>query len=135
MVVDHKKYLLKNKLNSNSNKELNKLTKIINEEVNVLRNNNWMNFTKNIETNPLSSKKFWNRINKLKNDGIEKRSYFPVMNHNNKQYKTDHEKANMFGKILSETFKDNEDEKYDKKFKNKIDKEINDFIKQTIIQI
>ncbi len=104
---------------------------MINEEVNVLRNNNWMNFTKNIETNPLSSKKFWNRINKLKNDGIEKRSYLPVMNHNNKQYKTDHEKANMFGTILSETFKDNEDEKYDKKFKNIIDKDINDFIKQT----
>ncbi len=39
------------------------------------------------------------------------------MNHNNKQYKTDHEKANMFGTILSETFKDNEDEKYDKNFK------------------
>ena len=37
----------------------------------------------------------------------------------------------MFGRILSETFKDNEDEKYDKNFKNKIDKEINDFIKQT----
>lgn len=49
------------------------------------------------------------------------------MNHNNKQYKTDLEKANLFGSILSETFKDNEHDKYDKNFKIKIEEEIKDY--------
>ena len=50
------------------------------------------------------------------------------MLHNNKEFKTDLEKANMFGNILNETFKDNEDEKYDQNFKNKINKEINEYL-------
>jgi hypothetical protein len=117
MEVDHKKYLLKNKLNNNSNKELNKLTKwLMRKSMYYETIMGWI-LRKILKQTHCRVKNFWNRINKLKNDGIEKRSYFPVMNHNNKQYKTDHEKANMFGTILSETFKDNEDEKYDKNFK------------------
>ena len=33
-------------------------------------------------------------------------------------------------KILNETFKDNEDEKYDKMFKHKIEKEIKDYLRE-----
>jgi hypothetical protein len=127
MLVKHKKYLLKKKYESNSKRDLNLLSRVIKEEVNILRNNNWMKFTSNNQENPLSSKKFWRRINALKNDGKVKNNYFPVMNHNNKQYKTDLEKANLFGSILSETFKDNEHDKYDKNFKIKIEEEIKDY--------
>ena len=87
-----------------------------------------MKFNENVRENPLSSKKFWRRIDIIKNGGNEKNNYFPVMLHNNKEFKTDLEKANMFGNILNETFKDNEDEKYDQNFKNKINKEINEYL-------
>ena len=59
----------------------------------MLRNKNWDNFTSNVNENPLSSKKFWRRIDKIKNDGIVKNNNFPVMVHNNEENKTDIDKA------------------------------------------
>jgi hypothetical protein len=52
------------------------------------------------------------------------------MIHYNEEFKNDIDKANLFGKILNETFKDNEDEKYDKIFKHKIEKEIKDYLNE-----
>jgi hypothetical protein len=130
MLISHKKYLLKEKSKGNLNSEINRLSKIINEEINVLRNKNWENFTNHVNDNPLSSKKFWRRIDKIKNDGKDKKSYFPVMIHNNEELKTDIDKANLFGKILNETFKDNEDDKFDKIFKHNIEKEIKDYLNE-----
>jgi hypothetical protein len=135
MLISHKNYLLKEKSKVNLNSEINQLSKIINEEINVLRNKNWENFTNHVNDNPLSSKKFWRRIDKIKNDGKDKKSYFPVMimkseEFNNEEFKKDIDKANLFGKILNETFKDNEDDKFDKIFKHNIDKEIKDYLNE-----
>ncbi len=55
MLVKHKKYLLKKKYDSNSQRDLNLLSRVIKEEVNILRNINWMKFTSNVQENPLSS--------------------------------------------------------------------------------
>ena len=52
------------------------------------------------------------------------------MIHNNEEFKTDIDKANLFGKILNETFKDNEDDKFDKIFKHNIEKEIKDYLNE-----
>ena len=129
-LVKHKKYLLKKKYENNSNSNLNLFSKIIKTEINILRNNSWMEFANKMQENPLASKKFWRRIDKINNNGKDKISHFPTLNHNNKQYKTDTEKANLFGSILSETFNDNEDDKYDKEFKAKINREINLYLNQ-----
>ena len=79
-LISHKKYLLKNKINGNLNSEISKISKIIKEEINVLRNKNWDNFTSNVNENPLSSKKFWSRIDKIKNDGIDKQRWVIGLN-------------------------------------------------------
>ena len=50
------------------------------------------------------------------------------MRFNNKEYKTDKEKADLFGSIIGEIFKDYEDEKFDRKFKLKVEKEVNDYL-------
>ena len=42
-----------------------------------------MKFTENVDNNPLSSKKFWKRIDKIKNDGRSKNFNYPKMIHNN----------------------------------------------------
>ena len=52
------------------------------------------------------------------------------MIHNNEEFKKDIDKANLFGKILNETFKDNEDDKFDKIFKHNIEKEIKDYLNE-----
>ena len=70
-LISHKKYLLKSKINENLNSEINKISKIIKEEINETRNKNWENFTSKVNENPLSSKKFWRRIDKIENDGID----------------------------------------------------------------
>ena len=45
----------------------NLLTKIVQGEMKAHKNNSWENFLSSIGPNPLSSKPFWNRINKLRN--------------------------------------------------------------------
>ena len=50
------------------------------------------------------------------------------MRFNNKDYINDKEKADLFGFIIGEIFKDNEDEKFDKNFKLKIETEVKNFL-------
>ena len=129
-LIKHKKYLLKHKSDINSITNVNILSKIIKEEISVLRNNNWNSFTENIKNNPLSSKKFWRRIETIKNDGRIKNNCFPKLFHNDLEYNTDIEKANLFARILNETFKDNENDKYDKLFKTNVENEMSNYFNQ-----
>jgi hypothetical protein len=50
------------------------------------------------------------------------------MHFNNKEFKTDKEKADLFGTIIGEIFKDNEDDKFDRNFKIRVEKEVNDYL-------
>ena len=118
----------KNKKIIENNVELNLMNKLIRLELKEIKNKKWSNFANNINNNPLASKKCWKRINDIKNHGIKKDENYPKMKFNNKEYKTDKEKADLFGSIIGEIFKDNEDEKFDRKFKLKVEKEVNDYL-------
>ena len=50
------------------------------------------------------------------------------MHFNNKEFNTDKEKADLFGTIIGEIFKDNEDDKFDRNFKIRVEKEVNDYL-------
>ena len=65
-LISLKKYLLKNKINGNLNSEINKISKIIQEEINVLRNKNWDNFTSNATRIRSHQKNFGEESIKLK---------------------------------------------------------------------
>jgi hypothetical protein len=105
------------------------INKTIREEIKTVKQNNWASFIEKIGKNPLSSKDVWNRIQIIKNNRNKKADKYPILVHENKVYSTDESKANIFGELLSETFKDNEKEKNDKKFKIETDILIEDFIK------
>ena len=113
-----------------SKKEFYALSKIIKEELKIIRNNNWNSFANSANKNPLVCKKFWKRIETIKNQGLNKNENYPKLIFNNSEYKSDVEKANLIGKLLKDTFTDNEVNKFDDSFKNRVDSEINEFIQK-----
>lgn len=106
------------------------ISRTIKEEINAVKNNKWNKFTEQFSKNPLSSKKFWNQVNIIKNGSSNHNDNIPMMKHDNQTYKSDLEKANLFASILSSTFKDNSntDNIYDDNFKIIVNKEVKENI-------
>ena len=98
----------------------NKLKKIINEEIKKTREAEWNNFIKKCGKTPLSSKPFWQRINKFRNNK-NKNNNIPTLIHNNEQFESNDEKAKLFCSLLKQTFTNNG--KFDENFKQKIELE------------
>ena len=78
--------------------------------------------------NPLSSKKFWNRIKDIKSNGEANRKEYPILKFNNKKFESDSEKADLFAQLLSSTFQDDENSGFDINFKSETNNEIYQFI-------
>jgi hypothetical protein len=97
----------------------NQLTNLIREEISALKNKDWSEFLKKQGSNPLNSKPFWQKINKMK--GKKVNNSVPTLKKENKIYEKDEEKANVFASILKNTFSDQNDVRFDEKFKNKIE--------------
>jgi hypothetical protein len=109
----------------------NKLTNLVKEEIAAYKNKKWNEFINSLGKNPVSTKPFWQKINKIKNKNKSKKGKdIPTLLLNNISYTTKEEKADLFGGLLEQTFKDTNDEKFDKKFENKIKKEVNEFKNQ-----
>jgi hypothetical protein len=104
------------------------INKTIREEIKIIKEKNWGAFIEKIGINPLTYYAVWRRIQVIKNNGHKKADSYPILIHENIKYDTDLKKANIFADLLSETFKDQEIEKYDEKFKNETNKTVEDFI-------
>ena len=100
----------------------NKLTSLIREEIDALKNNEWTEFIKKLGNNPPSTKPFWNRINCIRGKKIS--STMPTLIVNNIKYETDEQKANLFASNLSETFSSITNQNFDNEFKSKVEKTI-----------
>jgi exonuclease III len=112
------------KNNSVENKKIvNYLTNEIRSEINTLKNNIWLDFLEKQGQNPINTKPFWQRINKLKGKKISK--LIPTLKFDDKQFETDVSKANLFAETLKNTFSDHNDEKFNKEHKIKIDNLVN----------
>jgi hypothetical protein len=112
------------KNNSVENKKIvNYLTNEIRSEINTLKNNNWLDFLEKQGKNPINTKPFWQRINKLKGKKISK--LIPTLKFDDKQFETDVSKANLFAETLKNTFSDHNDEKFNKEHKIKLDNPVN----------
>ncbi len=99
----------------------NKLTKIVKEEIAAYKNKKWIDFVDSLGKNPVSSRPFWQKINKMRNKNGKKRTnQMPSLELNNITYTSNEERANLFGGLLEQTFKDSNDDEFDKKFEIRI---------------
>ena len=64
----------------------------------------------------------------FKKNGKLKDQSYPILLHDNMVSREDVDKANLFGTLLSETFKDNNTNKFDQNFKNEVEDEMKAFI-------
>jgi molybdopterin converting factor small subunit len=110
--------------------EFNIINRTIKEEIKAIKNQTWVKFSETFSHNPIQSKPFWKRIDEIKNNGIKKDDTYPILLFEKKEYREDIDKANLFGKLLRETFTDNETKKYDQNFKKMVDEEIKSFTKE-----
>jgi hypothetical protein len=113
------KNFIKRNYDPNIKTGYNKLTSLIREEIDALKNNEWNEFVRKLGKNPSSTKSFWNRINVLR--GIKKCSTLPTLIVNNIEYGSDQQKADLFKNVLKETFSSSNDQIFDNKFKIKIE--------------
>ena len=112
----------------------NNLTKVIRKEIDSIKDEDWPKFLEKQGNNPLNTKPFWQCLNQLK--GKKANKTIPTLKKDNQSYENDNEKANLFAYILKTTFSDQNDEKFDKQHKEKIEKFIknHDFKKHAYIK-
>ena len=83
------------------------------------REKTWKNFLSKLGPNPISSRPFWSKINRVRSS--KKSPSIPTLVINNVKFETNLEKANFFASILSETFSDTcSDAEFDDKFKSEV---------------
>ena len=112
--------------NIEDKKKKNRIKKLIKEEIVAIKNKSWMDFIKSLGNKITSSRPFWQRIKKLKskNENESKSTYIPNLFYENKVFKTDYEKAELFGNILHNVFQESNDPNFDNQFKEKVSKTI-----------
>ena len=112
--------------------EYNKLTGKIRKSIWEFTDNKWKNFLDKHGSHPVSTRPFWEEINKSRN----KKSVgsIPTLKKNNIKYDRDQEKANLFANILSNTFSsDFQKNDFDNDHYNTVIEEVSkkDFNKET----
>ena len=112
------KNLLKRDNDQNIKTRYNKLTRLIREEINALKNNEWNEFIQKLGKNPPSTKPFWKRINNIR--GKKRNSSIPTLVVNNEKYETDEQKANLFLSSLKDTFSSNNNPIFNNEFKEEV---------------
>ena len=85
-------------------------------------NKKWELFIGKLGPYPVSSKAFWQIINKTKKS--KSSGDIPTLKANNQIYKTDREKSQLFSEILSSTFKNQTDIRFNNQHKDFIGNEI-----------
>jgi len=83
-----------------------------------------INFLESLDKSPVSTKSFWNKINKIRKNKSD--SSIPTLVKDGVEYTTKEEKANLFASKLAYTFNEPESDDFDNNFKEKIDKIISD---------
>ena len=130
-LIKHKRYLNKIKKNDQGKKsEFNTISRIIKDELDSIKNQNWKTFADKQKENPLICKQFWKRINNIKNQNTNLTNNYPKLVHNNVEYNNDFEKAYIYCTLLSEIFQNNKNENYDNNFKKQVDEEVFDFLQK-----
>ena len=122
---------IKNRLKKHKSKELstkyNSLNLEIKNEINSHNNNSWQKFLDSINKSSTNSKVFWDRINTLKGNK-KSSSSIPTLKDDNLEFKTDLDKALLFGTKLETTFRDSNEVRFKNDYKLEIEREVNNFL-------
>ena len=109
-LIKQKRYLKKRKtFDLIAKNEFYIISKTI-KELEVIKNQNWSYFSFKTKDNPLVTRQFWKRISNIKNKDVQNNDFYPKLVHDKKEFKSDIEKANIFSTLLSDVFKDDQDE-------------------------
>ena len=84
------------------NAEFNRLTGLIKKAIKEYTERRWSNFLGKLGPYPASSSIFWQVINRARTQ--KKSSSIPTLIVDGRKYESDEEKANLFAKVLGETF-------------------------------
>ena len=84
------------------NAEFNRLTGLIKKAIKEYTERRWSNFLGKLGPYPASSSIFWEVINRARTQ--KKSSSIPTLIVDGRKYESDEEKANLFAKVLGETF-------------------------------
>ena len=95
-------------LNTPENRaEYYKLTAVPRKRIIEHRNKSWATFNQKFGKNPLSSRPFWQRINRFRNNKNTLNRKIPTLYHEGLTYETSKYKAEVFSEILAKTFSPN----------------------------
>ena len=119
--------------NPKDKNKFNILNSIVKQEISSLYSKNWSDFIDNLNKSSISSKPFWDKINMFRN-GKKSNSTIPTIVDNNISYKSDSEKANLFGSRLENIFSDANDSRFDNLFKSKVENEVVNYLSRTNIK-
>ena len=84
------------------NTEYNRLTGLIKKAIKEYTERRWSNFLGKLGPYPASSSIFWQIINRARTQ--KKSSSIPTLLVDGRKYESDKDKANLFAKVLGETF-------------------------------
>ncbi|CAF1064073.1 unnamed protein product, partial [Brachionus calyciflorus] len=115
---------IKNKVkrkNESERKKYNVIKKLIQDEINAVKNKRWLDLVNSQGNKIISSRPFWKKIQKINNPEKVTKSQIPTLIFNEKVFTSDLEKAKLFGKILEKTFSDSNEDSFDKNFKITVD--------------
>ena len=124
--------------------ELNRLGKLINSRIVEFRSAAWERFLDKLGKNHVSSKPFWNKINQTRSR--KTRANYPTIKYQGDEFRTDEQRALVFGKLLESTFSDNPvgNEKHNENVKKEVCEymnsnssitSLNDDYKVTLMQV
>jgi hypothetical protein len=101
-----KRHQLRQEYNKGANEnikiQINKLNKIIKQDIWDLRTKQWSGFVEKFKGNATSSKPFWNKINEFR--GSKRVNLIPPIKQDQNLYKEDIDKAEFFAEKLASTF-------------------------------
>ncbi len=102
----------KNKNNNQENKsKYNYLTKRVKQAIIAFENNKWQTFLDTLGEYPVSTRGFWQQINKIR---VAKQSaVLPTLVRNNIEFINDTDKANLFANDLKVTFSNDDSHNFD----------------------
>jgi hypothetical protein len=104
----------------------------IKEKIIELKNEIWQKELDSYKGQPLSSKKFWNKINKMR--GLKTKNPISNLKFENKIWKTNKEKATVFKERLKNTFCEAKNSNFNEEYKTEISNFVKRYKQNQIIQ-
>ena len=102
----------------------NKLTKVIRAEIDSYRSKPWLDLIDRSRGKIFSARPLWSKINLMRGKSSQS---IPPIRSGDQLVDDDKEKANVFRRLLSETFSPSDDSSFDDQFKQQVEEEVMNF--------